>query len=484
MSILQAQLLQKKNIETIEFDVNTGIFYRKNRTLQGTFICSKNKLILNCPSKITFTTSDWNLFRKNSLIIRLPDGESLCPHLYVRIPKIVHLFQTNDVFDYFEYMVLLSSFKYIMPTKIFFWCRHQPTGKYWDDAIKYIDIKHWDSEISDLEILHKYGGIRLMLDKIVVKNFDDLLDYDSVSVKHTNYTLMSKAKHPVWVGCTRNDVRTIKVLEKTQLKTYLCNREDVTQDIWPRIDKTHYLHQTLSTFKDIHIHHPILYKKLSSWKLNLPNLEHHTHTNEDCEFFLSECFNGFVYNCYNTVIPGAYKSDIWRLCVLYKFGGIYADTHLECVNPTLLQQLINTFDGIFVVDHPISESAIYNAFMYIKEPNNNIIKSILDSVCDNVKKKIYTDNPLGITGPIAHGNCISTYIDYSIDEEEYWLNGKKYVFLHHIQHPNADYSIQYKNENVIICRYPEYRNDMYTINKTRLHYSQAWSKRIVFNQLS
>ena len=55
---------------------------------------------------------------------------------------------------------------------------------------------------------------------------------------------------------------------------------------------------------------------------------------DDCREFIKN--NTPIYlQSYDRIIPGAFKSDIWRLCVLFETGGLYSDTHIRLINPAM-----------------------------------------------------------------------------------------------------------------------------------------------------
>lgn len=44
----------------------------------------------------------------------------------------------------------------------------------------------------------------------------------------------------------------------------------------------------------------------------------------DCNQYISQLDNNdYLKVIYHQLIPGAYKADLWRLLVLYEYGGIY-----------------------------------------------------------------------------------------------------------------------------------------------------------------
>jgi hypothetical protein len=61
---------------------------------------------------------------------------------------------------------------------------------------------------------------------------------------------------------------------------------------------------------------------------NNPELSVHIYDNQECEQFLTQ-FPPEVLAAFQSLKPGAYKADLWRLCILYQFGGIYMDIKLR-----------------------------------------------------------------------------------------------------------------------------------------------------------
>ena len=59
------------------------------------------------------------------------------------------------------------------------------------------------------------------------------------------------------------------------------------------------------------------------------------YNDEDCREFIETYFENKVLKAYDSLIPTAYKADLFRYCILYVKGGIYGDltqTHLEYID--------------------------------------------------------------------------------------------------------------------------------------------------------
>ncbi len=76
-------------------------------------------------------------------------------------------------------------------------------------------------------------------------------------------------------------------------------------------------------------------KCVQKLKQDNPEFRHFLFDDLDCEKYLKKYFSNFygvnVHKAFLKLIPGAYKADLWRLCVLYREGGIYLDIKFQCV---------------------------------------------------------------------------------------------------------------------------------------------------------
>ena len=52
---------------------------------------------------------------------------------------------------------------------------------------------------------------------------------------------------------------------------------------------------------------------------------HYLFNDSDCRTFIMREYPPDVLIAYDRLIPTAFKADLWRYCVLYKYGGVYLD---------------------------------------------------------------------------------------------------------------------------------------------------------------
>lgn len=166
------------------------------------------------------------------------------------------------------------------------------------------------------------------------------------------------------------------------------------------------LHQTYETM--------IIPERLTScigaWINGNPDYEYRYYTGEDCRDFIATHFPERVLRAYDTLYPGAFKADLWRCCVLYILGGVYADIKLFPAIP--LHKLLDpTVDFMIVYDYPLERRhtrEIYNAFM-AAVPGNPFILNVINTIVSNVEERRMT-HKLDITGPIVVGNEFTKFV--------------------------------------------------------------------------
>jgi mannosyltransferase OCH1-like enzyme len=188
---------------------------------------------------------------------------------------------------------------------------------------------------------------------------------------------------------------------------------------------------------------PLMKKNYMELCIQNPEFQFHFYDDEACRDFIIKNFPEEVIQAYDGLIPGAYKADLWRLCVLYVNGGIYLDIKLSCINGFKLIEL--TEKNHFVKDR-ILPLSIYNAVMAC-EKNHPFLLLSIQKIVDNVNKKYYGATPLWPTGPEMLGDLIiKNNLRLNIDLTHYSKGG--YVIYNNIFVFSTDYS-EYNKERTI-----------------------------------
>jgi hypothetical protein len=138
-------------------------------------------------------------------------------------------------------------------------------------------------------------------------------------------------------------------------------------------------------------------------------------SNKQCDRFMEKVFP-HLFDTYQMLKPGAYKADLWRLCVLYHFGGIYVDAFATPHQP-LDKMLQNCWSisgrdqFIAPLDPPFSGSGVHNGFM-VASKHHPFLKQCIDDIVLNVKNKYYGESSLAITGPICLRKSINKVLNH------------------------------------------------------------------------
>jgi hypothetical protein len=209
-----------------------------------------------------------------------------------------------------------------------------------------------------------------------------------------------------------------------------------------------------------------------------PEFKHYLYSDAECLAFIKENFDQDVAEAFTVLKPGAYKSDLWRYCILYKRGGVYMDIKLYTSDGVSLKDIIQEMPQLFVLDTDYSSNlcaaklSIYNAFM-ISPPDNPIFKTCIDRIVACCKERCYTESYLGVTGPCLLGSVIAEGLPSG--REEY----KKNHPVRLVPTASGHASIQ-SNGTTIVNEYDGYRDELGATQKTG-HYAQLWRNKDIYN---
>jgi mannosyltransferase OCH1-like enzyme len=193
--------------------------------------------------------------------------------------------------------------------------------------------------------------------------------------------------------------------------------------------------------------------------------------NKDCEDFIQEHFHPIVLWAYQSLIPGAYKADLWRYCILYIKGGIYLDIKyrpihgFQFIGLSENHHFVNDYSFIKKKSNQQMNGGIYNAFM-ISTAFNPIFDQCIKQIVKNVANDFYGMNPLAPTGPLLLKNKIT-------NEER----DKIKMYFHREQ------EIIYYEKYPILQYYPDYRKEQEKANPNN-HYHELWKKKKIYKKIT
>lgn len=147
---------------------------------------------------------------------------------------------------------------------------------------------------------------------------------------------------------------------------------------FPRI-----IHQSYKSKKGIEEH---LNKIKNEWlKLNT-NYKYKFYDDIDCIDFFDMYFDEYFVDIFKSIPQGAIKCDFWRLCILYIFGGTYAD--IDFVPYKSIESIVGDNNFVGVVD--MSHKVMFNAFIHSNPRNPILLDSILRFLEIDVKNIKWT----------------------------------------------------------------------------------------------
>ena len=152
-----------------------------------------------------------------------------------------------------------------------------------------------------------------------------------------------------------------------------------------------------------------LERNVASLKATYPQADYRLYGNEELLDFLADEFSEPVLNAYRAMTPFAFKADLARYCLLFKFGGLYSDLSYMHVRPI-------EFDGdcqlIVFRDVPGHPSwAVSNAIIYA-ERESPVLQRAIERVAAHHQAGFYGYAPLDPTGPYMFGRVLAETEDW------------------------------------------------------------------------
>ncbi len=218
-----------------------------------------------------------------------------------------------------------------------------------------------------------------------------------------------------------------------------------------------------------------MYQVWTSNKTNNPDFNFYVFNDRECRAFIAEEFDARTLAAYDALIPGAYKADLWRLCILYKRGGIYLDMKFKILGK--LGDFTKTCGECRLVEElwqPIPDvRASYQAIL-ISAPGHPLIARAITKLIENVEARYYGANDLDPTGPVMLGRIL-TPMDHTCMT----------LFIKSLQ-MDLIYEI-HDGETTWFRQYADYRLDQakdILLYGTQPHYRTCWKDRKIYLNVS
>ena len=215
-----------------------------------------------------------------------------------------------------------------------------------------------------------------------------------------------------------------------------------------------------------------------TWINHNPNYAYFLFDDNDCELFIKKHFEKKVYDAYRRIIPGAFKCDLWRYCVLYIYGGVYVDIDTICLNPIdmVLNEDIEFMTPIDLNNgYYTGKHNLFNTFI-ASIPKHPILLECIHRVVHNIENGIIPVSKLDVSGPGVLGRASNIFLNHDeissfVGKEGIYNN--TILFLHfqegieyisNYTNKSTDCVILFQNKNGNLNIKNVYNEELKTIN--------------------
>lgn len=148
-----------------------------------------------------------------------------------------------------------------------------------------------------------------------------------------------------------------------------------------------------------------------SVKENIQHDHYHCYSKEELRTWILQEYGNSMLKAFDKLIPYAYKADLARYLLLYRFGGWYFDVTIRVLNG--ITSVGQEVDFITFMDLPQYSEASFscaNGIIYSKA-NSPILESTILEVYHNIKNEYYGKSWLTPTGPLCLGKNVAKHFE-------------------------------------------------------------------------
>jgi mannosyltransferase OCH1-like enzyme len=146
---------------------------------------------------------------------------------------------------------------------------------------------------------------------------------------------------------------------------------------------------------------------MKTWNKYSKMFNYQFFNDEMCNEFMKQNFDEKTNKAYSMLPMAVMKADLWRYCVLYKYGGIYADTDTVCnINPIIF------VNKSFMTVAPEPTHNYFCQWSFAAPSGSPILKSIIDLSVERIlNTEIKGEHIIHyLTGPACFTDGIVKYL--------------------------------------------------------------------------
>ena len=177
-----------------------------------------------------------------------------------------------------------------------------------------------------------------------------------------------------------------------------------------------------------------------------PDYEYRYYDNGDRRKLIVDHFDNKVVKAYDMLINDEYRCDFWRFCVIYVYGGIYADIKTEAIFP--LKNIIDSdIDYLFINNG--NDNAMYNGFFGAKA-KDHIIYKIIMTITKRILTKEYGSYNLYTNETMGSIILNEFGVENHMEVGKYKIKNYTVCVYNHYNDGNNERIILNENNNLLI----------------------------------
>ncbi len=203
-------------------------------------------------------------------------------------------------------------------------------------------------------------------------------------------------------------------------------------------------------------------KHIEDLQVAHPEFTIYVYSHAESREYIQRCYPAEVVAAYDSLIPGADKSDLFRYCKLYRDGGVYMDIKFVVHKPLMEMIRESSFQAVRDDQREVP-GCVCNGFL-ISPPKNEVFARCIEIIVENCKRRDYSASALHISGPCVLGKVITQV---------------QPTMKFHYQFSWATREVYDQQGAKVLTEYPEYRTEQKRHMKA-MDYREAWKERGVY----
>ena len=223
--------------------------------------------------------------------------------------------------------------------------------------------------------------------------------------------------------------------------------------------------QTHKSFIYMQQRKPKIVNAMRTWKFKSNEFNYYFYNNKMCDDFIKQHFDEKIQRAYFKLPMGVMKADLWRYCILYKYGGIYADADTVCkIDPNIF--INNSY--LTVAPEPPTHN-YFCQWTFAAPANSPILKTIIDLSVERIlNTQIKGENIIHyLTGPECFTDGIQKYLKDNNRTEAFYHKKVYRPWGYYLNVEGNDYN-GFKVKRILV--YPGKKLSLQSHNKRSEHW--------------